>query len=269
MANHISIIGGGNMATSLIAGLIKSGHPAKKISVSDPTASKLKELKKKFKIHANTSNLKVAEEGDVLLFAVKPQQFKSVAEEVSKVVQEKKPLVISIAAGIRAASIQKWLAVKKNPIVRCMPNTPALIGQGITVLFANKATSLTQKKLAEKILKTVGQIEWAAQEKLMDVVTAVSGSGPAYFFWLMENIEKAAVELGMPVKMANRLVTYTALGAASLAIETQTDLALLREQVTSKGGTTEAALQVFEAGEAAKIVKKAIKAATKRSKELC
>ncbi|RDI41318.1 pyrroline-5-carboxylate reductase [Aquicella lusitana] len=263
----ISIIGAGNMGSSLIGGLIKDGHPSDKLWAADPSGEKLTQLKTKFDINTTSDNAQAIQAADTIIFAVKPQAFAHVALPLKKVIAERKPLVISIAAGIREASIQQWLN-GKTPIVRAMPNTPALIGCGATALYANPYVTESQRNLAESILRAVGVVVWLNDEKLMDTVTALSGSGPAYFFLMMEALQEAAEDLGLPTETARLLTLQTALGAARMAIESGTSLAELRRKVTSPGGTTEKAISVLEENNIRRLFKQALQAAKLRSEEL-
>jgi pyrroline-5-carboxylate reductase len=199
--------------------------------------------------------------------AIKPQLAKAVAQELAPVVQANRPLVISIAAGIRELSLRNWLG-KDIAIVRAMPNTPALVRSGATALFANSAVSKEQKNLAESILRAVGMTLWVDDEGLMDAVTALSGSGPAYFFLIMEALENAGHHLGLPHDTARLLAMQTAFGAAKMALESSEELAALRQRVTSPGGTTERAVKVLQEHRLEAIFDEALRAAHQRSKEL-
>ena len=263
----IAIIGTGNMGSSLINGLIKSGHPAHKLWGTCPNKEKLEQLHHYFHIHTSTNNIKACESADVIIFAVKPQIFQAVAMELAPTIQKHRPLIISIVSGISINSILCSLG-KNIQVVRAMPNIPALIGAGATALYANTDVSKQQLNTAESILRSVGIIVWLPQEKLMDVVTALSGSGPAYFFLVMEALQQAAQQLGLPQETALLLVKETDLGAARMAIESDHSLEELRQKVTSPGGTTEKAIAVLEENQIRKIFEKAIQAAVRRSEEL-
>lgn len=268
MQNHmIGFIGAGSMATSLIGGLIADGFPANKIWASEPMADKLASLKQKFNINCTLSNQEVASNADVLVFAVKPQILKKVAAEAASVVAAKHSLIISIAAGVREPDLRRWLG-EKTAIVRCMPNTPALIQSGATGLYANSHVSQSQKNLAESILRAVGLTVWVNNEEQLDIVTALSGSGPAYFFLIMEALEQAAVDAGLPREASRLLTLQTALGAARMALESSDSVAELRQRVTSPGGTTESALQVLVEGETSSLFANAVNAAVKRAQVL-
>lgn len=263
----ITIIGAGHMGSSLIGGLLNDGHPPEKIIAADPSEQALVKLQEKFPIHTTTNNVMAIQTSDVVIFAIKPQLFKEAAAALAAAVQTKKPLVISVAAGIRIASIEHWLG-GKAAIVRAMPNTPALIACGATALYANKHVGRKQHDIAESILRAVGIIVWLENEALMDVVTALSGSGPAYFFLMMEVLQDCAEKLGLPAETARMLTLQTALGAARMAIESGTSLSELKRQVTSPGGTTEKALSVLEEKDIRQLFHDAVKAAKMRSEEL-
>lgn len=263
----IAIIGGGNMGTSLIGGLIANHYPPSHLWVADPNSEKRAELQTTFKINTTEDATIAIQWADVVILAVKPQTLAGVCASLRSVIGQKKPLIISIAAGVREESINQWLG-GNLAIVRSMPNTPALIGCGATALYANAKTSLGQKDIAESILRAVGIIIWVSDETLMDTVTALSGSGPAYFFLIMETLQEAAENLGLPKDAARLLTLQTAFGAAKMALESNEDLAELRQRVTSKGGTTEKALNVFEEAHLRDIFNNALLAAKKRSEEL-
>ena len=263
----IGFIGGGNMASSLISGLIASGHSPQQIWVSDIDADRLNSLAEKLKVNITGSNDTLVNETDVLVLAVKPQSIQAVSESISSRVQQKRPLVVSIAAGVSQASLAHWLG-KQVAIVRCMPNTPALVLTGATALHANVNVSAEQRDLAENILRAVGLAIWVADEAELHAVTAVSGSGPAYFFLLMEAMEKTALDLGLTDQTARLLVQQTALGAAKIALESSESPEQLRKRVTSPGGTTQSALETFEQGGFMNLVAKALHAARDRSIEM-
>jgi len=263
----IGFIGGGNMAGSLIKGLIADGYPASDIWVSDLDEAKLEAYRDQFGIHSTVDNNELANEVSVVVLAVKPQVLKSVSEDIKGVVKERAPLVVSIAAGIRSKDITNWLGGEAT-IVRCMPNTPALVGSGATGLFANEQVSGEQRDQAESIMRSVGLIVWVDDEPLLDAVTAVSGSGPAYYFLMMEAMEKTAIGMGVSKESARLLVQQTALGAAKLAMESSDSPEALRRKVTSPGGTTEQAISSFEESGFRNVVDRALKAAQDRSVDL-
>lgn len=262
----IAMIGTGNMGASLIGGLIKNGFNPASIVACDVDAAKLNELQKKFGIRT-ASNEDAVKNADVVIFAVKPQYFAEVAKPLATPLQIKKPLVISIAAGINSLTIAEWIG-KNTAIVRCMPNTPALIGYGASGLYANSFVNREQHELAESILKAVGIVVWVAQEDLIDSITALSGSGPAYFFLILEALQKTGVELGLPGDVAKQLSLQTALGATQMAIHSDKSLEELRKNVTSPGGTTEKAVSVLEEHNIREIFRKAMVGAKIRSEEL-
>jgi pyrroline-5-carboxylate reductase len=209
----------------------------------------------------------VAETSDLVVLAVKPQVMPEVARELADIVRSKQPLVISIAAGIRSADLHRWLG-GQCALVRCMPNTPALIQSGATALFAGPAVTDSQRDLAETILRAVGLVLWIDDENLMDAVTALSGSGPAYLMLVIEALQDAGRTLGLPAETARLLALQTAFGAAKMALESNEDVATLRQRVTSPGGTTEKALAVLEDGGLRTLFNDALYAARDRSREL-
>jgi len=263
----IGFIGGGNMASSLISGLIASGHSPQHLWVSDINPDTLKALAENLNVNTSASNDAVINEVDVIVLAVKPQALSSVAKSAAVLIQQKKPLVVSIAAGISQHSLSQWLGAD-TAIVRCMPNTPALVLTGATALHANARVTAEQRNLAENIMRSVGIALWVKVESELDAVTAVSGSGPAYYFLLMEAMEKAALEMGLSEVTARLLVQQTALGAAKIALESSESPEQLRKRVTSPGGTTQRAIETFEQGGFTGLVSKALNAARDRSIEM-
>jgi pyrroline-5-carboxylate reductase len=267
MFPHITFIGGGNMAASLIGGLIADGCPAGHITVAEPDASKLAQLQQHFGVNTNIDNNTAIASAQVVILAVKPQIMQPVCHHLGNTVQQNKPLIISIAAGIRSHDIDRWLG-NNTAIVRCMPNTPALLRCGATGLFANNKVTASQRDIAQRILSAAGITTWVNSENLIDAVTAVSGSGPAYFFLLMEAMIAAGEKLGLDKNTAQQLTLQTALGAARMAMESDVDAATLRARVTSKGGTTEAAIKHFQENHFAELVNAALNAASHRAGEL-
>jgi len=263
----IGFIGGGNMASSLISGLIASGHSPQHLWVSDINPDALKALAENLNVNTSTSNDTVINEVDVIVLAVKPQILSNVAKSAAALIQQNKSLVVSIAAGISQQSLSQWLGAD-TAIVRCMPNTPALVLTGATALYANARVTVEQRNLAENIMRSVGIALWVKDESELDAVTAVSGSGPAYYFLLMEAMEKAALELGLSEATARLLVQQTALGAAKIALESSESPEQLRKRVTSPGGTTQRAIETFEQGRFTELVSKALHAARDRSIEM-
>ncbi len=264
---RIAFIGGGNMARSLIGGMIRNGASTHNICVSEPGAASRNALAHEFGIGVHADNEAAASNADVLVLAVKPQVIKTVCTGLRALAQARKPLVISIAAGIRIDQLQLWLG-DGVAIVRCMPNTPALIGAGATGLCANALAGATQREFAKSILGAVGLTAWIDDEALMDTVTALSGSGPAYFFLLVEALENAAVEQGLPRETARALAVQTCLGAGRMLAEDAAAPEELRRRVTSPDGTTAAALDSFASSGFAGIVARAVAAATARGVEL-
>lgn len=264
---QIGFIGGGNMASSLIGGLVSNGYPANKITVSDLDDQKLAYLSEKFGVNSTQDSNAMAADVDILVLAVKPQHMQVVAEAVKAATQARRPVVVSIAAGIRVEALNNWLG-GDMPIVRCMPNTPALVKTGATGLYANEQVLDDQKDQVESILRAVGVTVWVNNELEIDAVTALSGSGPAYFFMMMEALEAAGIEAGLDQKTAQLLTQETALGAAKMALESSESAGVLRQRVTSPGGTTERAIGVMEARDLKAIYREAVLAARERSIEL-
>ena len=264
---RIAFIGGGNMARSLVGGLIEKGCKPGRITVAEPNPEQRALIAKRAPVRMAAEGAAAASDADVLVFAVKPQVMQAAAKAVAAAAQARKPLVISVAAGITTTDLDRWLG-GGQAIVRVMPNTPALLGAGAAGLYARPRVSAAQRATAQSLMEAVGQAHWIADERLMDAVTAVSGSGPAYFFLLMECMEAAAVELGLPADTARALVLQTAAGAARMAQESGEAPATLRKQVTSPNGTTAAALQAFADGKFEALVKKALTAARDRGRQL-
>jgi pyrroline-5-carboxylate reductase len=267
MGKRIAFIGAGNMAGALIGGLLADGVSAGLISAADPSPEKCRALADASGIRTSPDNIEIASAADILVLAVKPQVLKAVCEGLSDSVQRTKPLVISIAAGVRCDSLQSWLG-GHVALVRSMPNTPAMIQAGATVLYATPGVSEAQREAAESLLRAVGLTQWVDDEALMDAVTAVSGSGPAYYFLVMEAMMAAARDLGLSAETAHLLTLQTALGAARMALESSEPPEVLRERVTSPGGTTERALAVLEDSGLRAAFRDALRAARDRSVEL-
>lgn len=263
----IAFIGGGNMSASLISGLITDGYKAKRIVASDPDKEKLADLAARFGISNAASNDDAVSRADVVVLAVKPQMMKEVVQALADSAQSRRPLIISIAAGVREKELDSWLG-GGLPLVRTMPNTPAMLQAGATVLHAAAGVTREQKNLAESILRAVGLTCWVDDEEKMDAVTALSGSGPAYFFMVMEAMEAAGNAMGLAAETSRLLTLQTALGAARMAIESNDGPATLRQQVTSPGGTTERALSILEEGGLRDLFEAALKGAQARSIEL-
>jgi pyrroline-5-carboxylate reductase len=263
----LGFIGGGNMAASLIGGLVADGYAPRHILVSDPQGDRLAALSARYGVRSAATNAEVAGRADLLVLAVKPQVLQQVCEDLAPAVQQHRPLVLSIAAGVRESALQRWLG-EGLALVRTMPNTPAMIQAGAIVLHAGPGVSTTQRNLAESVMRAGGLTLWVKKEAQMDAVTALSGSGPAYFFLVMEAMEEAGVDLGLDPESARLLCIQTALGAARMAMESSEPPAELRRRVTSPGGTTERALELFEQGGLRELFAKALTGARDRSEEL-
>lgn len=261
----IGFIGGGNMATALIGGLAGKLTAGANIHVVDINAGALQALQQKFGVTTAQQIDAALASSDVIVLAVKPQQMKEVAAQLQAHV--KSQLVLSIAAGIRAIDLSRWLNGHKA-IVRTMPNTPALIGQGITGMVAMAGVSEQQRNAADAIMRAVGATVWLSDEALIDPVTAVSGSGPAYVFYFIEAMQQAAQEMGLSAEQGNALAIATFVGASQLAAQSSDPIAVLRDRVTSKGGTTYAALTSMEASGVKDAIVRAMKAAAERGKQL-
>jgi pyrroline-5-carboxylate reductase len=266
-AATIAIIGGGNMGRSLAGGLLADGYHAEKIWISGPNPEKLNLLAQQFGVNTTTDNVAAVQEADVVIFCVKPQKLQPVVKELAASIQKSRPLVISVASGVRVATLQQWVG-EHIAIVRAMPNTPSLLGCGASGLFANGFTSSEQSNTAESILRAVGIVVWLQDEKMLDVVTGISGSGPAYFFMVMEMLQQAGEKLGLSPEVARLLTLQTAFGAARMALESPESLAQLRRHVTSPGGTTEAGIRVMEQADIRTILNNTVVAATQRSEEI-
>ena len=255
------------MARSLAGGLVANGWPKQDLILSDPEADQRTRVIQTMGLAAVENNGEVADRADVLVLATKPQLLKAVADGIAASVQKTRPLVISIAAGVRIDDLQRWLG-GNLAIVRVMPNTASLIGSGAAGLFANTFATQSQRDEAESILRAVGVTAWVETEDLIDAVTAISGSGPAYFFLVMEELERAAVAHGLDAATARLLTLETAYGAAKMALEGGEEPSQLRRRVTSPGGTTERAIQALEAGHIGELFGNAVTAAVRRAREL-
>ncbi len=274
----IAFVGGGNMARSLIGGMVRStsndqnapqsnaAADGPQVIVSDPVSEVVQKLSHDFGIQGATSNQEAVELSDVVVLAVKPQQMHTVVSSLKGCFEGK--LLISIAAGVRCADITKWSGNHEVALVRCMPNTPALLQCGATGLFANDSVSQAQRANAEKILSAAGSIAWVSEESQLDAITALSGSGPAYFFLLLEAMTESAIALGLSKELATQFAIQTAVGASRMASEGDVEPAQLRRNVTSPAGTTEAALNSFNNDQFTEIVKRAMQAANDRAAEL-
>ncbi len=266
MSPNWLFIGAGNMASSLVGGLIKSGAAASNVSVFDVNEASREHLQTKFGV-VPLASLSEASSVDGIVIAVKPDIVESVCGEIRQLNCQQPPLIISVAAGVREKSMRQWLT-ELTPIVRCMPNTPSLLGLGATALFANHTCTQQHRDLADTLLATAGYTVWVSKETELDAVTALSGSGPAYFFYLIEQMAASAEQMGLTAEIARELAIETAYGAASMARASALNPAQLRANVTSKGGTTAAAINMFDQRELPLIVSQAMQAAHDRAIEL-
>jgi pyrroline-5-carboxylate reductase len=264
MNSRIAFIGGGNMAGAIIGGLIRQGLPASQVTVVEPFAEARARLAQQFGVQADEHAGASLASAGLVVWAVKPQTFKDAAAQARAHVQQ--ALHLSVAAGIRSDSIAAWLGTER--IVRCMPNTPALVGKGMTALFARAAASAQDRARVEQVIATTGEFLWVDEERHLDAVTALSGSGPAYVFYFLEAMTQAGVEMGLEEAQARRLGVATFAGASDLARASSEPLQVLRERVTSKGGTTYAALSSLEQDGVKAAFMKALHAACTRAGEL-
>ena len=265
--HDIAFIGSGNMASSLIGGLVARGTAPGTIWATDSIEAKTDEIARRFGVHTSADNALAASRAGVVVLAVKPQQMEEATRSIAHACAHHAPLVLSIAAGVQVRNIREWLGTDAA-IVRTMPNTPALVGEGATALYANEHVSEAGRCRADAILAAVGTTVWVDDEGLLDAVTALSGSGPAYFFLLMELMERSGVALGLDPDTARALTVQTALGAARVTQASGEAPAVLRERVTSAGGTTERALQRLAEGGVGPLFEEALRAARDRSVEL-
>jgi pyrroline-5-carboxylate reductase len=261
----VCFIGGGNMASAMIGGLVKSGLAAESISVAELDAGQRARLAERFGVRTSDSAAQAVAGSDCVVIAVKPQHVRNVAAGLAPLLEGQ--LVVTIAAGIRTGDLARWLGGYAR-IARAMPNTPALIGQGIAGLYADEALSSDDRQRVERILCAVGSVLWVERESLVDSVTAVSASGPAYVFLMIEALEAAAVDVGFDAAQARQLALATFAGAANLAAGDAEPPSVLRARVTSKGGTTERGIAALEAGGLHRLVAEAVQAANRRAVEL-
>lgn len=261
----ICFIGGGNMASSLIGGLLADGYPPEGLTVAEPDAGQRERLRSSFGIQAVPDNAGAAAGADVVVLAVKPQRMAEAAAAIGPL--SPAPLFLTVAAGVRISDLRRWLR-SDGAVVRGMPNTPALLGAGVTALFAGADVDQAGRELAEGILRAVGAVVWIDDEALMDAVTALSGSGPAYFFLLMEIMCATGIEMGLDPESARLLTQETAIGAARMALEADVEVAELRRRVTSPGGTTETAMRSLHDSDLTAVVRRAILSARDRSRTL-
>jgi pyrroline-5-carboxylate reductase len=264
---RIAFVGGGNMARALIGGLIGRGTPASQLSVGEPSADTRQLLVRDFKVRVSPDNGAAIDGCELVIVAVKPAEAAAVLGALAPQLQSTRPVLVSIAAGIQIAALSAWVG-PGMAIIRTMPNRPALIGAGVTGMYAAPDVTAAQRELAEATLRAAGQTAWVGRESDLDVVTALSGSGPAYFFLLAELMMRAAIDQGLEPQTARQLAVGTLHGAGALAHASDGDLARLRREITSKGGTTEAALSAFAAADLTGIVAQAMQAAAERSREL-
>jgi pyrroline-5-carboxylate reductase len=264
---RIAFIGGGNMASALIGGLRAQGWRGEEIFVAERLPAQRERLERDFGVNTSDDAAAAAADAEVVVLAVKPQNMSDAAAQLGATLAERRRLVISVAAGTRLADLAAWLG-PNAALVRTMPNRPALIGAGVTALYAGPGVGPDERRTAESIMGACGNTVWVDAEEQMDTVTAVSGSGPAYFFLLAEALEASAIRLGLPPATARTLAIETARGAGRMAAESADPPETLRAQVTSKGGTTAAALAVFEAAGFRDTVASAVEAAARRSAEL-
>jgi pyrroline-5-carboxylate reductase len=262
---RIAFLGGGNMAGALIGGLIARGYAARDISVIEISPAARDKLAAQHDVRVTGTPDAASLQADTLVLAVKPQDMKAALGPIAGSVSGK--LVVSIAAGVRIAALSRWLHGHEK-IVRCMPNTPALIGAGITALFAPAGVGAAERASAEAILRAVGEVVWVEDEQLLNPVTAVSASGPAYVFWFIEQLAASAEKLGLRKDVALKLALHTVLGAGKLAAASSEPPEVLRKNVTSRGGTTEAALRILDEERVAERLGRAIEAASRRGAQL-
>lgn len=262
----VGFIGAGNMARALAGGLINSGWDRSRLILSDPDPAQ-REGVQRLGLEAHADNAAVAARADILVFAVKPQMLAAAARAAADAVQRRRPLIVSVAAGVRLDDLERWLG-GNLPVVRTMPNTAVLVGAGACGMYANARVDQAMREQAEAILRAVGVAVWVEREELLDAVTALSGSGPAYFFLMMEALEQAAIGQGLTREQARLLTLQTAYGAAKMALEGAEEPALLRRRVTSPGGTTEQAVKALEEGGLRALFQNALDAAARRAREL-
>jgi pyrroline-5-carboxylate reductase len=264
---ELTVLGGGNMGRALIGGLLRHGMRAEQITVGESKEGARTALSHELGITATADNAAAIRKANLIVLAVKPQDAHSVLSPLAAELQRRRPIVLSVAAGVRIEALQRWCG-PDVPVIRAMPNRPALAGAGATGLFAPARIDASHRAVAAQIMQSVGEVVWVATEDALDVVTALSGSGPAYFFLLAECLAQAGVELGLEPETARRLSIATLHGAGLLAHGSDGDLARLRAEVTSKGGTTEAALRVLQGAGFNELIARAVTAAAHRAGEL-
>ncbi len=261
---NITFIGGGNMATALIGGMLSEGFTSQQINVVEINSENRTKLEKDFSVSTFADISKGIEKSQIIVLAVKPQQFREISKELAPLIRDQ--LLVSIAAGIRATDLARWS--ETDAIVRVMPNTPSLIRSGMSGLFALSAVSEEQRDQAQKIMAAVGETIWLQDEEMLDAVTGISGSGPAYVFYMIEALQRAALDMGFNAEESRRLAQSTFLGASKLAVASDDDVSVLRSRVTSKNGTTERALLSLDANRVAANIAEAAQAAQARSREM-
>ncbi|MGE4532632.1 pyrroline-5-carboxylate reductase [Halomonas sp.] len=267
MASQVTFIGAGNMAGAIIGGMLESGFAADAITATSPDDAALAPLRERLGIHTATDNTAAVAEAGVVVLAVKPQIMRQVCEGLRDAVQARRPLIVSVAAGLPAETLERWLG-GELPVVRCMPNTPSLVGAGAAGLYANARVDEAQRRLATELMEAVGLVEWVDDEALLEAVTAVSGSAPAYFFLMFEAMEEAGARLGLPADTARRLAMQTAFGAAKMAMASDKPPAELKRNVMSPGGTTERAIEHLEQAGLRTALAEAMEACAARAREM-
>ena len=263
----IAFIGAGNMASAIFGGMIEAGYPADRIIATARSRDTLEALEQRYGVTTTQDNADAVARADAIVLGVKPQMMHDVCQALAPAVQERKPLVISVAAGITCDSLERWLG-GELAIIRCMPNTPSLVGVGASGLYATSRVTDEQRALMDEMLTAVGIVEWVEEEGLLEAVTGISGSGPAYFFLFIEALEAAGIELGLDAETARRLAIQTGRGAAQMAFTSEHEPAELRRRVCSPNGTTERAINSFEGDGLREIVGRAAKASSARAAEL-
>ncbi|MCO7232726.1 MULTISPECIES: pyrroline-5-carboxylate reductase [unclassified Cobetia] len=263
----IAFIGAGNMASAIFGGMVDSGYPADRIIATARSRETLDALEQRYGVSTTQDNAYAVSQADVVVLGVKPQMMHDVCQALTPAVQNRKPLIVSVAAGITCDSLERWLG-GDLAIIRCMPNTPSLVGIGASGLYATAQVTEEQRGLMDEMLTAVGIVEWVEEEGLLEAVTGISGSGPAYFFLFIESLEAAGIELGLNAKTARRLAIQTARGAAEMAFSSEHEPAELRRRVCSPNGTTERAINSFEEDGLRDIVERAAKASSVRAAEL-
>ena len=267
MASQVTFIGAGNMASAIFGGMIAAGYPAQAITATARRQETLEPLAARYGINVTTDNDAAVADAEVVVLSVKPQIMREVCEQLRDAIQARRPLIVSVAAGLNAESLDEWLG-GGLAVVRCMPNTPSLVGAGASGLYANARVSEEQRRLATSLLEPVGLVEWVDDEVLIEAVTAISGSGPAYFLLIFEALEEAGKRLGLPAESARRLALQTGFGAARMAQQSEFEPAQLRQKVMSPGGTTERAVHCLEDGGLRELFAEATEACAARAREM-